>query len=196
MSDPPPRILVVCTGNICRSPMAEGFLRRDLQARFGPDAAAVTSVGLYAMDGHEVTEGSVVAARERGVDIAQHRATQISVDAVREADLILCMTQEHRRDVVDLVPEVAKRTFTLKELVRLLRPDSQDGASPSWARRMHDAEQARAGGAPHPYPEDVADPIGQPLQAYRGVAWEIDDLVRRLDTELFGPKVEQHAEER
>jgi protein-tyrosine phosphatase len=182
-------ILVVCTGNICRSPMAEGFLRRDMLRRFGPRAPSVSSAGIIASSGAGPTEGSVLAAGERGTDIAGHRARRLTGEQIREADLVVCMAAEHREAVLDLVPEAASRTFTLKELVRLLPGGSANGSVESLRERVTRADEARAKGSPGPpYDEDIADPLGQPLQAYRGVAWELDELIGRLDVGLFGPR--------
>jgi len=182
-------ILVVCTGNICRSPIAEGFLRRDMLRRFGPQAPSVSSVGIIAVAGAEPTEGSVLAAGERGTDISGHRARRLTGGQIREADLVICMAAEHREAVVDMVPEAATRTFTLKELVRLLLAAPAIGPAESLRERVAHADEARArGSARDPYEEDIADPLGQPLQAYRGVAWELDELIGRLDVGLFGPR--------
>lgn len=187
-------ILVVCTGNICRSPIAEGFLRRDLERRFGPEAPDVSSAGVGAWDGAEVSEGSVVAAGERGTDIADHRARQVAPGLVREADLVLCMASDHRSAIDEMFPDASGRTFTLKELVRLLESSPPNGAAPSLGARVAAAGEARRRGfAGNPRDEDVADPLGQPLEAYRGVAWELDELVRRLDVGLFGPRTEREG---
>jgi protein-tyrosine phosphatase len=184
-------ILVVCTGNICRSPMAEGFLRRDLERRFGQKAPGVSSAGVGAWDGTEVTDGSRIAAAERGTDIAGHRARMVTAELVRQADLVLCMAAEHRWAIEELAPDAASRTFTLKELVRLLESSPANGSAPSLRARVADAAETRARGfAGNPSDEDVADPLGQPLEAYRGVAWELDELTRRLDTGLFGARTE------
>lgn len=185
-------ILVVCTGNICRSPIAEGFLRRDLLRRFGPDAPTVSSAGMHAWEGNEVSDGSVLAAAERGTDIAGHRARQVTPHLVRGADLVLCMASDHRRAIADLVPEAWERTFTLKELVRLLEARPSNGSVATLAERVRVAAEARAQGvAGNPYDEDISDPLGQPLQAYRGVAWELDELIARLDVGLFGPRAKE-----
>jgi len=183
-------ILVVCTGNICRSPIAEGFLRRDLLRRMGTEAPEVSSAGIIAWNGAEASEGSIKAAWERGADIAAHRARRLTPDLVRGADLVLCMAAEHRSAVSDLLPEAAPRTFTLKELVRLVQATPDHGSVGGLRERVALAEATRAKGiASNPYDEDIADPLGQPLEAYRGVAWELDELIGRLVRGLYGPAV-------
>jgi protein-tyrosine-phosphatase len=107
-------ILVVCSGNICRSPIAEGLLRRALERRLGAAAPSVSSAGTIAIDGGPPSEGSIVAAAERGVDIAAHVATALTDAAIRTADLCLCMAGEHRDEIAGRVPEAAARAFTLK----------------------------------------------------------------------------------
>jgi len=144
-----------------------------------------------AWDGTEVTDGSRIAAAERGTDIAGHRARMVTADLVRKADLVLCMAAEHRWAIEELAPDAASRTFTLKELVRLLESSTANGSAPGLRARVADAAETRARGfAGNPSDEDVADPLGQPLEAYRGVAWELDELTRRLDTGLFGARTE------
>ena len=183
-------ILVVCSGNICRSPIAEGLLRRALDRRFGQAAPPVSSAGTIAFDGNPPSAGSVTAAAERGVDIAAHRGTALTDDAIRAADLCVCMAAEHRDEIALRVPSAADRAFTLKELVRLLEttaPAAPTGPE-TLAGRVGEAAAVRAAdGTPNPFDEDVVDPLGMPLDTYRAVAWELDEWVDRLATSLYGP---------
>jgi len=183
-------ILVVCSGNICRSPIAEGLLRRALDRRFGQAAPSVSSAGTIAFDGNLPSPGSVTAAAERGVDIASHRGTALTDDAIHGADLCLCMAAEHRDEIALRVPSAADRAFTLKELVRLLEttaPAAPTGPE-TLAGRVGEAATVRADrGTPNPFDEDVVDPLGMPLDTYRAVAWELDEWVDRLATALYGP---------
>lgn len=181
-------ILVVCTGNICRSPIAEGMIRNALAARFGADAPTVSSAGTWGIEGAEATPEAVKAAAERGVVIAQHRARRLSTERAREADLVIGMGTEHRDAVADDL-DVASRTFTLKELVRLLEslPPARLAGLDGLAERVAAADDARRGGFQgNPFDEDVADPIGLPLQSYRAIAWELDEWIARLIDGLFG----------
>ena len=183
-------ILVVCSGNICRSPIAEGLLRRALERRVGQDAPSVSSAGTIAIDGGAVSEGSVIAARERGVDIAAHRARALTPPLIERADLCLCMAGEHRDEIAALVPVAADQAFTLKELVRLLdrAPRSEAAESGVLAGRVAEAARIRdAEGTPNPFDEDIVDPLGMPIDTYRAVAWELEGWIDRLVVDLFGP---------
>jgi protein-tyrosine phosphatase len=172
-------ILVVCTGNVCRSPMAEGFLRAALEERLGEAAPAVTSAGTAGWDGSGAMEESIRAARELGVDIGTHLGRRLQAVMVDDADLILCMAADHREDIVRARPDVESRTFTIKELVRLLETSSPDG---SLVERVAAAAAAR-NGSPREA-EDIRDPLGEPIGGYREVAGELHDLTSRLAAAL------------
>ena len=181
-------VLVICTGNICRSPMAEGFLRSVLERRFRIDAPTVDSAGTQGWEGSGAQQGSIVAAREREVDIGAHRARRLTVSMIERADLVVAMAGEHREAVARAVPDAAGRTFTLKELVRLTQALALADASASLVDRVAQADALRRGGfAGNPRDEDVADPLGQGQDTYRAVAWELDELTHRLDAAMFGP---------
>ena len=184
-------ILVVCTGNICRSPMAEGFLRAALRARFGDAEPAVSSAGTMGLEGSAAMPEGVEAARELGSDIAGHRARRVTILMASQADLLLCMASDHREMLARSAPELASRAFTMKELVRLLEtlPAPELHADPaSLPSRVAAAEQARrAGVVPVSRDDDVADPLGQPFEAYRATAWELETWLERLLIGLYGP---------
>jgi protein-tyrosine phosphatase len=183
-------LLVVCTGNICRSPMAEGFLRGALQTRFGADAPRVVSAGTEGWEGAGAQPESVQAAAEREIDIADHVARRLTRAQISGSALIVTMAGEHRDAVVAADPAAAGRTFTLKELVGLLdaSPPAEQAAAPdAFLVRVAAADRLRSEGFHgNPRDEDVADPLGQSLDTYRAIAWEIDDLVRRLVDGLYG----------
>lgn len=94
-------ILLVCTGNTCRSPMAEVMLRQALAER-GADGVTVSSAGTGAWDGAPVSEGGYLVALEHDLDLSAHRARLLTRDSVQEADLILTMSRSHRARVADL----------------------------------------------------------------------------------------------
>lgn len=91
-------IVVVCVGNICRSPMAEALLRQELR---GQDGYTVESAGLGALVGFPAAEHSVALMDELGLDIREHRARQLHPDMVGAADLVLVMETAHKRAIDD-----------------------------------------------------------------------------------------------
>ena len=115
-------ILVVCSGNLCRSPFAEGILRRLLVDRFGPSAPTVSSVGTIARKGAPPTKEALLVGSEHGLDLSEHAARRLAREHVADADLILAMTAEHRHAVARLDAQADRKTFTLKELVRVPGP--------------------------------------------------------------------------
>jgi len=88
------RLLFVCTGNTCRSAMAEGFARKVIIER-GLTDVDVVSAGTNAWDGAPASDGALLVALERGIDISAHRAQTLTPDAVRDANLILAMGPHH-----------------------------------------------------------------------------------------------------
>ncbi len=95
-------ILFVCTGNICRSPMAEALFRHRIGARA---ACAAGSAGVAAPPGTPASEEAVEALREWGIDLENHRSRSLTPGLVEEADLILVMTWQHRQQILALSPQ-------------------------------------------------------------------------------------------
>lgn len=111
-------ILTVCTGNICRSPLAEHLLRRGLSTWPIVDVA---SAGTAALVGHPMTEETAAIARAHGAaETEGHRARRLEVENLRDADLVIALTRAHRSEIVGMFPRGSRRTFTLRELARLL----------------------------------------------------------------------------
>lgn len=111
-----PGILFVCTGNTCRSSMAAAIAAKLAKER-GLDVT-VSSAGLAAVEGEPATPAAVQALAEMGLDLSSHRARQLTAAMVREADLILTMTAEHRDRILRDYPEARGKTYTLKEYVQ------------------------------------------------------------------------------
>ncbi|MBW9106777.1 low molecular weight protein-tyrosine-phosphatase [Paraburkholderia phenoliruptrix] len=100
-------MLVVCVGNICRSPMAEYLLRRELEG------IAVTSAGLDALAGYAADPAAVQVCAENGLDITQHRARQLNAALVSASDLILTMEDAHRQEIMRRHPSARGKVFRI-----------------------------------------------------------------------------------
>jgi protein-tyrosine phosphatase len=180
-------ILVVCSGNICRSPIAEGLLRRAMHRRPDLEMPTISSAGTIAMEGTPATREAVAAARDRGVDISRHAARRLTDPMIAGADVLLCMAAEHREEIEERVPDARNRTFTLKELTRLLEHD----ATPADIEgRVAAAARGRDEGVlteMDRFDEDVVDPLGMPIEAYREIAFELEVWTERLVAGFAGP---------
>ena len=120
-------ILFICTGNVCRSPMAEALFRR---AAAGRGEFRVFSAGLGAVDGQPPTAHSVEAMRELGIDISGQRSRMLTTDLVREADYIFGMTHSHVDTIALLYPPAAEKTFLLREFDDTLEEFEKDISDP------------------------------------------------------------------
>jgi protein-tyrosine phosphatase len=149
-------ILLVCTGNTCRSPMAQVLLQHKLKERFAKFFEAdvlpafALSAGTNASSGSAASHEAVQAMKSRGLDLTQHSSRQVNLDLLQTADLVLTMTQNHRQAILTRWPH-----FTPKVL-----PLSSNG-------------------------RDVADPYGGSQQVYLAAAAEIehflDEFVEQID---------------
>jgi len=140
----PKTVLFVCSGNICRSPIAEGFLKKMLRDRLGEasEEIQVLSAGLNVFEGY-ATEEAFQLMRDEGVDLSNFRSRQLTLEMVEKADLILTMQRSHKLHVFALDPRARDKTFTLKEF-------SEETEKP-----------------------DIADPYGRGIEAYKACVEEI-----------------------
>ncbi len=120
------KILVVCTGNACRSPMAEGFLKKYLDPE---DGFEVYSAGISAVDGQAPTDLAITVMKECGIDISAYSSTAFEYEMAELSDIILVMTQAHKSFIVNTVPGVKPKTFLYKEFAGIVDQD-KDIADP------------------------------------------------------------------
>ncbi|MEO1619032.1 MAG: Sua5/YciO/YrdC/YwlC family protein [Planctomycetota bacterium] len=110
-----PVIVMVCTGNTCRSPMAETLMRELLHRRFGrEDAVRVLSAGVAASEGCSASPQSIEVMGERRLDLTGHASQPLSDELMNVADLVLTMTRSHRAAILAAWPEMQDRVFTLR----------------------------------------------------------------------------------
>ena len=150
-------IIFVCSGNACRSPIAEGILKKKLYPIFS-DRIKIHSAGTLGIENHPATPNSVSVAKEKGVDISAHISKGITKNIVEEADLIFVMATLHRNFIVVHFPEA-------KDKVHLLT--------------NFDLEQSEQKN------ESVKDPIGENLKFYRRVVSHIENEIDRILPELI-----------
>ncbi|MGY1846805.1 arsenate reductase/protein-tyrosine-phosphatase family protein [Blastococcus sp. SYSU DS1021] len=183
------RILFVCTGNICRSPMGERLTRAFLDDALGASAAAVgtASAGTNAVVGKGMEPKSALVLSGLGGDPAGFVARQLTADMVDAADLTLTMTRRHRRDALKLAPRAMFRTYTLREAAGLLEQVDlrRLPSASSLDERAHAlvaALGAQRATRRHTEREsdDVFDPIGRKADVHQRVGELIFDSLMPL----------------
>ncbi len=155
----PDTVLVVCTANICRSPMAAGLLQHALAAQPEPlRSVKVESAGVAARSGERVSENSVLALRKVGIDISQHTSRPLTQEMLDRAAVVICMTESHRAMIQLQAAPPPKHVHLFREFM----PDGAD--------------------------KEIPDPFGGPLNIYEVSRDEmveaIPSLVEFLKTRL------------
>lgn len=179
------RILAVCTGNICRSPMAVAVLR-SVAATVGFDAQ-VASAGTWEA-GVEADPHAVKVMARRGLDLTPHRSHVLATADIDAAHLILAMATDHVVDIAARSPAAFRRTFTLKEFVARATaagPRRPDETVAAYLERLNEgrsySELLRMGRS-----VDIEDPLGQGRRAFERTAGEIERLATAAVEVLAG----------
>lgn len=170
-----PEILVVCTGNLCRSPLAAALLARQLE-RSGR-RAVVRSAGTHAPVDAAPDRRMRRAAHEVGIDLDQHRSAPLDVAMLDRADLVITMSAEHDAHVGAVAPQLDGRVVRLRRAAwRSQVVREPELGFTEWVERLSHAgpmaERPRQDRS-----DDIADPVGGPMRAYRAMAAEVSDLV-------------------
>jgi protein-tyrosine phosphatase len=182
---PVPRfsILFVCTGNICRSALAERVLATRL-ADLGVDDVEVSSAGTSAIDGRGISRETARVAIAHGADPDGFRSSRIDERRLAAADLIIGMTEEHCARVSAIEPTAFSRVFTLAELTRVSADTGAMGparGADHWRAFAAAAVDQRRRGLLRPLPEDdVADPYGKEAAAFDAMAARIVPAIDQL----------------
>jgi len=148
------RIVLVCSGNTCRSVMAEAMLRHELEKIMGDQARdiTVTSAGVYAFPGDPASRHAEEAMRELGLDVSLHRAGRVSREALDGADLVLAMTAAIKDELQRAYPALSSKMQTLTEFSGLVDE----------------------------FGYDIKDPFGGSLEIYRESARQIGMAVEEV----------------
>ncbi|MFM5905370.1 MAG: hypothetical protein ACKORF_04615 [Micrococcales bacterium] len=189
----PLRVLLVCTGNICRSPLAEQLLQQMSDAK-GVSIAAF-SAGTFAEVGNAMHPKSVQSMVELGFEPREHIAQQLTPELLDRADLVLSATQEHRSRVAQTNAEAIKKSFTITEFARVGQflngnPESIDASvlaeAVSPLQKVELASRYRGYAPPALESDDIDDPWGRDYAQYQRVAKEIQESLMQI-TNWWGP---------
>lgn len=178
-------MLFICTGNQCRSPMAEALLRDKLPPGCAVTVASAGTIG----DGTPPPDHAARVMADLGLDIAGRPSRRLDEEMLDGADVVITMTRDHLLAVATTHPPALDRSFTLTDLLR--RAGQAGGPLPSeslsqWARRMS------AGRTPQkiltaPAADDIADPMGGEVRDYERAARLLDRLTTELAAVLCSP---------
>jgi protein-tyrosine phosphatase len=175
-------VLLVCTGNICRSPLAEQLLRARFAAAGIP--GVIHSAGTGALVGYPMTSEAALLSRRYGGDPSRHTARQLTPHLIETADLILTATRQHRGYTVSLVPRALRHTFSLNQFARLIAAfeTTHPNSAAETAEAAGTAEIARTAetaGTLRAYVADIAATRGIVPPAMRAVDDDIVDPYRQ-----------------
>jgi len=191
----PARVLVVCTGNVCRSPFLERALQHELDRSWGPGHVEVRSAGTGALSGRPMEDQARTRLEALGYAADGFVARQVSTDLLAPADLVLTATRAHRGRVLPLHPAATRRVFTIREFADLVG-DVPEGelerpgeTAVEHVRRVVRLVGEQRGVRP-PLPDDLADvidPYRRPDEVFDAMARQVTEALPALVRALGHP---------
>ena len=182
-------IVVVCTGNVCRSPYIERRLRQELSGT----AITVTSAGTQGLVGQDMDPATRRLLDRAGADSREFAARELTSELVAAADLVLTAAREHRGLAARLHPAALNRVLTLRDLADLLEEVTVEdvaanGSDGSWVRRVVATAASRRALVPARQEDvDITDPVGRPPEVFSRMAAEVEAAIRPVVSVLRTP---------
>ena len=153
-------VLFVCTGNTCRSAMAEGIFKKMLKERKEDNSSFnILSAGISALPGTSPTPEAIKVMFEQGIDISQHHTQELREELIKKADLILVMANEHKEYIYKEFPFAQNKTFLLKKFTLNNKTESNQNNERNY---------------------EIIDPIGRKIEFYRIIARELKENLEKL----------------
>ena len=183
-------VLVVCTGNVCRSP----YIERRLAAELAGTGIEVTSAGTAALVGRDMDPTSKDLLEAAGADAHGFLARDLTPGLIAGADLVLTAAREHRAAAARLHPAALRRAMTLRDLADLLAGVGPEdvvaaGFEGTWVARTAALAASRRGRvAARQDGVDITDPIGRPRATFEQMAAEVEDALRPVVAVLRGAR--------
>lgn len=147
-------VLFVCTGNSCRSVMAEWLLKKYLKS-LGKSRIKVQSAGILALGGLSPTSETIDVMSHEGLDVKGYISKSLTTELLKDADLILVMEDLHKKEVLKILPEAASKTYLLREFGK----ETEEGDSS---------------------PSGISDPIGRSIDVYKNCLETIKKEIERI----------------
>lgn len=188
-----PHILVVCTGNVCRSPLIERYLQREMDAAYGPGTVEVRSAGTGALADHAMDERSAAILTDLGGDPSGFLGRRLTPAMLRDTPLVITATRDHRAAVVKMHPKALRTAFTLRELAHLGAQMDTSALPADPAERL--AAVAREGVALRgtnarlaPEDLDVVDPYRRSDETYALMRAQLEPALAQVASVLAPPR--------